>query len=195
MRIILLSILFILVMEVSIAQNIHSKEVQIKTAVMAAPEDQRENAMVYGYDNNGNLVVLHEGSNDLICLADNPATPEINIACYHKDLEDFMARGRELKKQGKNFQEIFDLREEEVKAGKLKMPDAPATLYVLSGKDEELDANTGELKNTYLRYVIYIPYATAETTGLALKPSAPGQPWIMDPGTHRAHIMISPPKE
>jgi len=46
-----------------------------------------------------------------------------------------------------------------------------------------------------LRYVIYIPFATAESTGLPLAPSAPGMPWIMDPGTHRAHIMINPPQK
>ena len=32
------------------------------------------------------------------------------------------------------------------------------------------------------------------TTGIPLAPLTPGGPWIMDPGTHRAHIMINPPK-
>jgi hypothetical protein len=41
--------------------------------------------------------------------------------------------------------------------------------------------------------VIYIPYATAESTGLPAKPGSPGMPWIMNPGTARAHIMIDPP--
>jgi len=40
--------------------------------------------------------------------------------------------------------------------------------------------------------VVYIPWATAASTGLPIKPEAPGMPWIMDPGTHRAHIMINP---
>ena len=103
-----------------------------------------------------------------------------------------MARGRALKKEGKSFKEIFDLREEEVKAGKLKMPSQPTTLYVFTAPDEQFKAETGEVENGYLRYVVYIPYATAESTGLPLKPDFAGQPWIMDPGTHRAHIMISP---
>jgi hypothetical protein len=46
-----------------------------------------------------------------------------------------------------------------------------------------------------LRYVIYIPYATSASTGLPLKQDAPGMPWIMDPGTPRAHIMINPPQQ
>ena len=104
-----------------------------------------------------------------------------------------MKRGRELKQQGKKPDEILKTREEEVKAGKWSMPKQPTTLFVYSAKDENFNAATGEVKDGYLRYVVYIPYATAESTGLPLKPESPGMPWIMDPGTHRAHIMINPP--
>ena len=75
------------------------------------------------------------------------------------------------------------------------MPAAPTTLFVFTGSDGDYDKKTGELKNGYLRYVVYIPYATAESTGLPLKPEAPAMPWIMYPGTHGAHIMINPPKQ
>ncbi len=104
-----------------------------------------------------------------------------------------MARGRQLQKQGKSAKEIFDMREAEVKSGRLKMPKQPSTLYVLSAPDDRYDATTGEVKEGNYRYVVYIPFATAESTGLPLRPEAPGMPWIMDPGTHRAHIMITPP--
>ena len=40
-------------------------------------------------------VVVSVGFNDLNCLADVPAK-ELLGSCYHKDLEPFMARGREL---------------------------------------------------------------------------------------------------
>jgi hypothetical protein len=103
-----------------------------------------------------------------------------------------MQRGRELRKQGINGQQLFDAREKEVTAGTLQMPKQPATLYVYSAKDKDVDPATGEVKNGYLRYVIYIPYATAASTGLPEKPHADGMPWIMDPGTHGAHIMINP---
>ena len=68
----------------------------------------------------------------------------------------------------------------------------PSTLYSYSAKSGDYDSLTGTVNNGYLRYVIYIPYATSKTTGLPLKPDVPGMPWIMDPGTHRAHIMINP---
>ena len=175
------------------ASAVPSREVQIKTAVLAAPEGLREKALVYGYSEKGEFVVLREGSNEMVCLADDPTQAGLNVSCYHKDLEPFMARGRELKKEGKNFKEVFDIREAEVKSGKLLMPKQPTSLFVYSAKDEEFNKTTGEVTNGNLRYVVYIPWATAESTGLPLKPEAPGMPWIMDPGTHRAHIMINPP--
>ena len=73
------------------------------------------------------------------------------------------------------------------------MPKTPATLYVLSGT--RFDAAAGKVVDPYLRYVVYTPYATQETTGLPLSPPGPGGPWIMFPGTAGAHIMINPPRE
>ena len=192
---ILLGLLLTLSAGLCYSQNIPAKEIQIKTAVLAAPQEQRENATVMGYSPNGELVELRKGSNAVICLADDPTQKGLNVSCYHKDLEPFMARGRALKKEGKSFKEIFDIREEEVKSGKLKMPSQPTTLYVYTTSEENYNIETGDIKEGYLRYVVYIPWATAESTGLPLKPDFAGQPWIMDPGTHRAHIMISPPKE
>ena len=99
--------------------NIPSAEIQIAGAVMAAPEEMRSGARVLGYDPNGNFVELRTGTNEMVCVADDPNIEGFNVACYHKDLEPFMARGRELREQGKSFKEIFDAREEEVKSGKL----------------------------------------------------------------------------
>lgn len=176
------------------AQQLPSEAIQISTAVLAAPESERAVATVMGYRNlDGALEVIREGSGDMICLTDDPTKSGFSVSCYHKTLEPFMARGRVLKAEGLNGTEIFDKREEEVKAGKLPMPEDPATLFVLTAPDDMYDRQTGHVDNTYLRYVIYIPYATVASTGLPLQPEAPGMPWIMDPGTHRAHIMINPP--
>ena len=174
------------------AQANVTTEQQIEAAVLAAPEDQRAAATVYGYDEQGNVVTLRQGSNELICLADDPSQEGFSASCYHRDLEPFMKRGRELKQQGKAAQEIFDTREQEVKAGTLAMPEAPTSLFVYSAPADGYDTGTGKVTDGSFRYVVYIPYATAESTGLPLKPEAPGMPWIMDPGTHRAHIMINP---
>lgn len=186
------SIAISLLLLTSCYSQVPSADIQMKAAVLAAPEDMRDGAKIYGYSNNGEFIVLREGSNTMICLSDDPSQKGFNVACYYKELDEFMARGRALKKDGKNFKEIFDIREEEVKAGKLKIPQN-ASLYVLSGPDEVFNTETGEVTGANLRSVVYIPFATSESTGLPLKPAAPGMPWIMDPGTHRAHIMITPP--
>ncbi len=168
-------------------------DVQIKTAVMAAPADKQAGATVYGYSDKNEVTVLRKGTNELICLTDDPAQKGLSVSCYHRDLEPFMKRGRELKQQGKKPGEILEIREQEAKAKTLIMPATPSSLFVYTAKDENYNPTTGEVKDGYLRSVVYIPYATAESTGLPLKPAAPGMPWIMDPGTHRAHIMINPP--
>lgn len=170
-----------------------TRELQIKLAVLAAPEDKRDSATVYGYSPAGEFTLLRKGTNEFICLADNPAFGDFSVACYHRDLEPFMQRGRELKKQGKSSQVVFNTREQEVKEGKLLMPKQPTTLFVYTASKADYDSITGQVKNGYLRSVIYIPYATAESTGLPIKPATPGSPWIMNPGTHGAHIMINPP--
>ena len=49
-----------------------------------------------GFDAQGKRVQIREGKNELICLATDPSKPTFEVDCYHKDLEPFMARGREL---------------------------------------------------------------------------------------------------
>ena len=171
------------------AQNIPDLETQISQAVLALPEAYRAEATVMGYDNSSELSVIREGTNAMICLADDPNKDGFSVAGYQKGLDPYMARSRSLKKEGKSFQESFDIREDEVKRGLLDIPHG-STLYVVSGDFDD----SGNPTNLYQRFVVYIPFATEESSGLPLAPSYPGGPWIMNPGTHRAHIMINPTK-
>src|SRR5215510_321727 len=187
----MLSLIGILMPGTTTAQTTASAEEQIASAILAAPEERRAGAAVLGYDAQGKLVTLRKGSNDLICLADKPSDNRFSVACYHKDLEPFMARGRELEAQGITGSERNEkYRWKEIRDGKLSMPREPRMLYVLSGKG--YDVASGTVTNGSLRWVIYFPFATAESTGLSTKPKK-GEPWLMDAGTAGAHIMISPP--
>lgn len=172
--------------------KILSKEVQIATAVLPLPENQKEGAMVYGYNADGEFVVLRKGTNNMVCIGDNPYRKGISSSCYSVKLEPFMARGRELNAQGKSQDERNEIRGREIESGALPMPREPSMLYVFFGKEEDYNTTTGALPNGKFRYVIYTPFATTESTGLPDKPHAPGMPWLMDPGTHRAHIMVGP---
>jgi hypothetical protein len=164
---------------------------QIASAILAAPKERRAAATVLGYNAKGEVVTLRKGTNDLICLADDPADKTFSVACYHKELEPFMARGRELAAKGAKGKERHEMRWKEVEQGKVPIPREPRLLYVLTGAG--YDAAKGEVINPYLRWVVYTPYATPESTGLSTT-AGPG-PWLMYPGTPGAHIMISPPKK
>ncbi|MFN7922174.1 MAG: hypothetical protein U0Q16_18875 [Bryobacteraceae bacterium] len=163
---------------------------QIASSILAAPKERRAAATVLGYNSKGEVVTLRQGTNDLICLADDPAVKGISVACYHKDLEPFMARGRELNATLKGNAR-HEQRWKEVDEGKVKLPREPRMLYVLTGSS--FDAAKGEMVDSYLRWVVYVPYATPESTGLSTTPGT--APWLMYPGTAGAHIMISPAKE
>jgi hypothetical protein len=168
------------------------RESQIAQALLAAPEDRRAGAAVLGFAG-GTVTALRPGTNDLICLADNPAADGFSVACYHKDLDPFMARGRELTAKGITDDKVRDqTRYDEIKAGKLAMPKEPRMLYVMTAKS--YDAATNKADGAYTRWVIYVPFATGESMGLATRPAGPGVPWLMDAGTGGAHIMISPPR-
>jgi hypothetical protein len=171
------------------AIEVPSKEDQISASLLAAPKERRAGATVLGYRSDGKVVTLRQGSNDLICLADDPNANGFSVACYHKDLEPFMARGRELNATSKG-KARHEQRWKEVDDGKVKLPREPRLLYVLEGKG--FDAGKGEIIDSYLRWVVYTPYATPETTGLSTTPGT--APWLMYPGTAGAHIMISPPR-
>lgn len=164
---------------------------QLAAAVQAAPEDRRDDATVIGWTEDGGTTVLREGTGELVCLADEPGDEEWSVACYHRSLEPYMARGRELRAMGVEGEERNRIRWAEMEEGTLPMPDGSATLYVLHG--DGWDEEAGAVRNPYLRYVIYVPGATAESTGLPTTP-AEGVPWLMFPGTPGAHVMIAPPR-
>jgi hypothetical protein len=176
----------------TLTAQVPSRETQIAAAVLAAPGELREGAAVLGYNPKGELVTLREGKNELICLASDPSKSSFSVACYHRDLEPYMARGRELLAQKVTGQKRNDVRWKEVAEGKLSLPREPRTLYVLTGRG--FDAASGKVTDSYLRWVIYVPFATPQSTGLSTKPSD-SAPWLMSPGTAGAHIMINPPKK
>jgi hypothetical protein len=87
-------------------------------------------------------------------------------------------------------QKVDSIRYKEIKEGKIELPQKPMALYSLTGSAQSFDYTTGMLKNASPLYVIYIPYATQESTGLSKKPATKGAPWIMEPGTPWTHIMV-----
>jgi hypothetical protein len=163
-------------------------EQQIAGAVSPLPEDLRDGAAVLGY-RGSQLASLREGDNAMICLADDPAVAGFHAACYHEELEPFMARGRALRAEGYQRPAIDSVREAEIEAGTLTMPREPRALYSLSS-DQEYDPVGGVPTDASGLYVIYMPYATERSTGISATPAG-DRPWLMFPGKPWAHVMIS----
>lgn len=169
--------------------QVANPEEQIAQALAAAPEDKADGARILGFATDGSVVEIRAGSNDFICLASNPANERFSSSCYHASLEPYFARGRELTAEGVSTEDRYRIRYEEMETGELDMPVMSATQYVLDGVwDSETATATG-----MMRWVIYVPGGTPESTGLSVVPQE-GGPWIMDPGTPGAHIMIVPPR-
>lgn len=165
-------------------------DMQIRLALQAAPPELRDGATVQGYDSTGAFVTLRQGSKDLICMAPNPKSQQLEVSCHQGGLEAFFARGRELRANGTPDNVVVQTRWKEFTAGKLAIPSGTVN-NIITGSG--FDPGTGAIQDAYERWTIYTPGATPESTGLSTKPSA-GGPWLMFPGTPGAHIMITPPR-
>ena len=166
-----------------------SNDHQIAAAVSVLPQEHRAGATVLGYDAEGKLVTLRKGTGDMTCLGHNPKETTFHVACYHNEMEPFMARGRALRASGIQGAEVDSVRFKEVAAKKLAIPAGPAAMYQYFGGS--FDAASGTVTGARQLYVVYIPFATGKSTGLSAKPSETA-PWIMWPGTPKAHIMFTP---
>jgi hypothetical protein len=168
-----------------------SPEQQMAAALLAAPEDMRADATVLGYAPDGHFMKLRQRGGALICLASDPKSERFHVACYHRSLEPFMARGRALRARGVTGDRVDSLRFAEVRSGKLRVPRHPAVLYSLTGPADSFDPATGTAPKARPLFVVYVPFATGRSMGLTTAP-VEGTPWIMHPGTPKAHIMFEP---
>jgi hypothetical protein len=164
---------------------------QIAAAVLPLPDSMRAGAEVLGYKTPGGpLVQLRPGTNEMICLTDDPKIEGYAANCYHKSLAQFMLRGRELRAAGITKKSAVDsARLAEITKGTLKMPTGPATLYSLYADSLNFDPMAGPPKGARPLISLYIPYATEESIGIPVQP-AMDRPWLMYPGKPWAHLMI-----
>ncbi len=163
---------------------------QIAAAVLPLPDSLRAGARVWGYGPDGAFTELRPGSGVMTCIADDPKDQRFHVACYHNSMEAFMARGRELRAHGANQTTVDSVREAESRSGRIRMP-ASAMLYSLNGPATSYDAATNQVHGARPLFVVYVPFATAESLGLSAI-AKPGVPWMMHAGMANAHIMFVP---
>ena len=169
-----------------------SADQQIAEAISPLPEPLREGATVMAFAGGGMLSVIRRGSNPMICLPDDPDVEGFHAACYHRDLEPFMEAGRRARAEGMSREEIWQMRIQEIEAGKWSMPEHAVALYSVSGPDGSFDYTKGSPTGATSLHVIYVPYATEESLGVSTQ-AANDRPWLMNAGTPFAHLMISRP--
>lgn len=166
-----------------------SERWEIAAAVLPLPDSLRAGARVLVY-RGPDLVDVRAGSNEMICLGDDPAHKGLQVSCYHKSLEPFMARGRELRAAGITKREAVDsARLADVKSGRIVMPSS-AILSSIFADSDSFDAAAGPPEKHRALDVIYLPYATQESTGIPEQP-ATDRPWLMFPGLPWAHVMLA----
>jgi hypothetical protein len=102
-----------------------------------------------------------------------------------------MARGRALRAHGVTGDQVDSVRFAEARTGKLRLPSHPAALYSLTGPPDSFDPVTGTAPKAKPLFVVYVPFATGASLGVSATP-VEGTPWIMHPGTPKAHIMFQP---
>jgi len=166
---------------------------QIEGALLAAPPSLREGAAVLGIggaEREGDvLTTLRAGTNQLICLADDPEEPGYQASCYHASLDPYMRFGRVARARGLDRAAVMDARYEAYGNGQLPMP-ASAALYNVSAESGPAAGDPSDPPGLRRLTVVYLPNATLEETGLPGRPED-GIPWLMLPDTPWAHIMIS----
>lgn len=171
------------------AQSLPPVDEQIAAAVLPLPEQMRAAATVMGYKAANKLEVIRAGTNGMHCLALYVTRPDFHVACYHKGLEDFMGRGREIREKLGAKANVDSIRFKEIADGKLKMP-AMGALYTLTGKKESWNGATRKASQVTPLAVVYVPGATEASTGLSAVPQSGSTPWLMFPGSAKAHIML-----
>lgn len=165
---------------------------RVARAVLAAPAPLRADATVRGRDGDDGLTTLRSGDGPLVCLADDPRDDRFKVSCYHRSLEAFMTRGRELRARGVTGSEVDSVRFREIESGDLSMPDHPAALYTLAGPRPPSGGADADLAEDAQRlFVLYVPGANAGTIGLPAGP-VEGYPWLMSAGSPKAHVMFTP---
>lgn len=164
---------------------------QVARAVLAAPESLRDEATVLGYGGQARegdpLTVLREGTNGIVCLADDPASDGFHVACYHESMDPYMALGRRLRAAGEDRDAVQQARRAAVEDGEIEPP--AAALWSLTAPSD-VDPEAGPGEDARRLAVVYVPYAESDELGLPPRPDG-DSPWLMLPGTPWAHIMIS----
>jgi hypothetical protein len=161
-----------------------SVEAQIKEAVAILPEDLRADATVVTYDPaTGARKVLRQGTNFLEC---QPKMADGFERCYNKSLASRRDLEAKLRAEKKTDEQVSQGVAAAIKGGTLPTPPPGMMSYRGYDKSDRIQK----------LWVWSAPNATPESIGVSTASqrdaaiAGKGLPWMMNPGTPGAHVMI-----
>ena len=118
---------------------------QIAAAVSAAPAELRDGAAVLGLRREQEAREAARGhERHGLPRPNDPSGEQFHVACYHKLLEPFMARGRSLRAEGVKGPQVDTVRFKEIKSGKLRYAVHAVCAVHAHGSADELRPGNGE---------------------------------------------------
>jgi hypothetical protein len=154
---------------------------ELEKALLAAPRQAREGAMVIKWKADYTYDTLKPGTNRIVCYDQSglPTEQPFSVQCTSVGNLERVAQNRKFEAQTDRAarQAALDAAE---KDGTRVKPEFGSVFYTLSGADQA---------SARLHVTIAVPGATAESLGLPDNNKAGGA-WIMNAGTSTAHIMI-----
>jgi tetratricopeptide (TPR) repeat protein len=171
-------------------------EEQIAAAVLPLPESLRAGATVRGFDAKLARVTLRQGTNTMVCNGDRPGDTIFDVRCYERQFQAVIDRRRELVGSGA-LNDLDPRFEDEIKSGRLALPDYPTAGYRMLGPIEAYDPRSRTWTAAIERWQsVHFPYQTAAAIGLPTEREGT-TPYVMASGTWWSHVMIqhTPPRE
>ena len=158
-----------------------ASQADVDKAVLALPENVRNQAMVIKWKPDFTYDTLRKGANGLVCY-DRSGFPEqqpFSVECTAAANLDREAQNLKAEALGDRTKAQAMLNDQEKDGTRVK-PAFGSVWYHVAGADRE---------HARAHMTIAVPGATAQSLGLPDKPTQSGV-WIMNPGTTTAHLMV-----
>src|SRR5262249_22483495 len=168
---------------------------EIAAAVLPLPEILRNGATVVRLNDTNQPEVIRKGTNGMVCIADKPGDDQFDVRCYHETFIPIVYRTFQL-----GHSATGPKVEDEIKAGKLQVPNQPTAGYRCLGPITGYNSSTNTITSEIECWQsIHFPYRTASEIGLPQESDLSDAmqrtiPYVMGSGTYWSHVMIRHPK-
>ncbi|HET6266723.1 MAG TPA: hypothetical protein VFG11_03325 [Acidobacteriota bacterium] len=168
---------------------------EIAAALLPLPEILRNGATVVRLNDASQPEVIRKGTNGMVCIADKPGDEYFDVRCYHETFIPIVYRAFQLGNSATGPKV-----EDEIKAGKLQVPNQPTAGYRCLGPITAYNASTNTIKPEIECWQsIHFPFRTASEIGLPQESDLSDAmqrsiPYVMGSGTYWSHVMIRHPK-